>query len=223
MCVTCGCGRPKDDHGDERNLTKRDFRRAAKASDIDMHHLVANINNAYDDGQLGKGEAKPEDGVVAPYVQVEREQIENARTRTGDTDAVPRVKVFKEVAEQRYTLGVAYMPDHPDIGTALDGHRDQISAEELEKAAWRFMAKSPKVGLHHKDGTEKSGTVVESYIYRGPAWKIGGQTIKSGTWLVGVIWSPEAWAEIKAERVRGFSPQGTGKRTNLASDSTKNL
>jgi len=221
MCVSCGCGKPKDNHGDGRNLVKKDFTKAAKASDIDMHHLVANINNAYDDGQLGKGEAKPEDGKIAPYIQIEREAVMRARKRTNNTDAVPNVKVFKEVAEQRYTLGVAYMPDHPDVGTALDGFRDQITAEELEKAAWRFMSKSPKVGLHHKDGTEKSGTVVESYIYRGPTWKIGGQTIKSGTWLVGVIWSPEAWAEIKAKKVRGFSPQGTGKRTNIPTDSTK--
>jgi len=221
MCVSCGCGKPKDNHGDGRNLVKKDFTKAAKASDIDMHHLVANINNAYDDGQLGKGEAKPEDGKIAPYIQIEREAVMRARKRTNNTDAVPNVKVFKEVAEQRYTLGVAYMPDHPDVGTALDGFRDQITAEELEKAAWRFMSKSPKVGLHHRDGTEKSGTVVESYIYRGPTWKIGGQTIKSGTWLVGVIWSPEAWAEIKANKVRGFSPQGTGKRTNIPTDSTK--
>jgi len=216
MCVSCGCGQPKDNHGDNRNLVKKDFKKAAKASDIDMHHLVANINNAYDDGQLGKGEAKPEDGKIAPYIQVTREQVERARDRTGNTSAVPRVKVLKARTEQRYTLGVAYIPDHPDVGIALDGHQDQISAEELEKAAWRFMAKSPKVGLHHKDGTESAGQVVESYIYRGPQWKIAGETIVAGTWLLGVIWSEEAWQEVKSDEVRGLSPQGTVRRKNLS-------
>ncbi|MBW3578057.1 MAG: hypothetical protein KY462_10040 [Actinobacteria bacterium] len=34
MCYTCGCGEPTSDHGDERNITERDFERAADAMDI---------------------------------------------------------------------------------------------------------------------------------------------------------------------------------------------
>ena len=34
MCVSCGYGKPNDDHGDERNITQRDLDRAAEAARI---------------------------------------------------------------------------------------------------------------------------------------------------------------------------------------------
>lgn len=212
MCVTCGCGKPKDDHGDKRHLVRKDFRRAAEAAELDMHHVVANITTAYDTGELGKGEAKPEDGKLAPYIQVEREAVERARSRTNDNDAVGAVRVLKSVAEQRYTLGVAYLPDHPDVTKAMDGHRDKISAEELEQAAWRYLRKHRHVGLHHLPGTGNAGEVVESYIWRGPAWKIAGITVPTGAWMLGIIWSPEAWEKVKSGEINGLSPQGTTRR-----------
>ena len=43
MCVSCGCGSPEDDHGDERNLTLRDLRAAAAAAQINLSQLGLNL------------------------------------------------------------------------------------------------------------------------------------------------------------------------------------
>ena len=32
MCLSCGCGKPDDDHGDSRNITMSDLKRAAEAA-----------------------------------------------------------------------------------------------------------------------------------------------------------------------------------------------
>jgi hypothetical protein len=116
--------------------------------------------------------------------------------------------------EQRYVLGVAYQagPD-PMIKRGADGGRDFFSAEELEKAAWRYLQNGPEVGLFHADGTEGAATVVESYIYRGPDWELGnGVVVKAGDWLVGAVLDENAWQLYKSGRVTGWSPQGSARR-----------
>jgi hypothetical protein len=116
--------------------------------------------------------------------------------------------------EARYVLGIAYQagPD-PLIKRGADGGRDFFTAEELEKAAWAFLADGPSVGLFHADGTEGAGQVVESYIYRGPNWEVGdGVVVKSGDWLVGAILEESAWLLYKAGHITGWSPQGQARR-----------
>lgn len=127
------------------------------------------------------------------------------------------ISLIKSQEEQRYTLGVAYAANMPDVGKAADGYRDFAGPEALEKAAWSYMQKGGNVGLHHQSGTDGQGTVVESYIYRGEPWVVkaadgSDQTIMPGDWLVGVVWSEEAWPLIKAGIVNGFSPQGSARR-----------
>ena len=123
------------------------------------------------------------------------------------------------MAEQpiRYVLGVAYQagPD-PRIQRGADGGRDYFTAEELEKAAWRFLRNGPKVGLFHADGTEGAGAVVESYVYRGPDWDLGdGVIVKAGDWLIGAILDETAWALYKSGKITGWSPQGTATRRTV--------
>ena len=115
---------------------------------------------------------------------------------------------------QRYVLGVAYQagPD-PRISKGADGGRDYFTPEELEKAAWRFLQDGPAVGLFHADGTDGAGTVVESYIWRGPDWDTGhGVIVKSGDWLVGAILDERAWRLYQAGHITGWSPQGSARR-----------
>jgi hypothetical protein len=122
-------------------------------------------------------------------------------------------RLLKSSEEQRYVLGVAYQagPD-PKIQRGLDGGRDFISPAELEKSAWAFMTKSGKVGLHHLDGTDGAATIVESYIWRGNDWDIGGTIVKAGDWLIGAVLDEHSWNLFKAGRVTGWSPQGKAKR-----------
>lgn len=118
--------------------------------------------------------------------------------------------VLKAEHEQRYTLGVAYPADQ------VDAHGDYTTPEELERAAWEFMRRVQKgratIGLMHRSGTDGAGTVVESYIYRGPDWHVGDQIVKSGDWLLGVIWDEQAWQLIKAGNISGYSIQGMARK-----------
>jgi hypothetical protein len=43
MCMSCGCGEPHEDHGDARNITYSDLKKAADASKIPVKKAVKNI------------------------------------------------------------------------------------------------------------------------------------------------------------------------------------
>lgn len=113
---------------------------------------------------------------------------------------------------QRYTLGVAYPTSE------VDSHGDFTDDDELEQAAWNFMrdvvAKGEGgVGTDHADDTDDAAQVVESYIYRGPSYvvKVGDDEeveINTGDWLVGAIWTEDAWERVKKGELTGWSIQG---------------
>lgn len=119
---------------------------------------------------------------------------------------------------QRYVLGIAYQagPD-PRIQRGADGGRDFFTAEELEKAAWKFLRDGRRVGLFHgPDTTVGHAEVVESYIWRGDPWDLGdGVVVKSGDWLIGAVLDEAAWALYKAGKVTGWSPQGSATRRRV--------
>ena len=118
---------------------------------------------------------------------------------------------------QRYVLGIAYQagPD-PRITKGADGGRDYFTAEELEKAAWKYLRDGRQIGIGHIDGTTGAADVVESYIWRGPDWDLGdGLVAKSGDWLIGCILSERSWQAHKDGHLNGFSPQGTARRRRV--------
>lgn len=133
-----------------------------------------------------------------------------------------RCHVVKAAGEQRYTLGLSYPANRPDVARARDGHRDFASPEALEKCAWEYMTRYREIGLFHKAGSQAEGhaEVVESYIWRAPDWTIvspmdGSEVvIKAGDWLLGTVWDAEGWDLVRKGLIRGFSPQG-GARRNL--------
>jgi hypothetical protein len=40
MCISCGCGRFEESHGDERNITVATLQRAAAASNLRMDEVL---------------------------------------------------------------------------------------------------------------------------------------------------------------------------------------
>ena len=46
MCMSCGCGKPNDDHRDSRNITLNDLNSAAAAAGISLTQAAQNIINA---------------------------------------------------------------------------------------------------------------------------------------------------------------------------------
>ncbi len=192
MCVTCGCNDYDNRHDDSRNLTDLDFQSAANAAEIPLSTVLSNIIHAFaTDDELDDTPGTPP---PAPPQNVD-------------------MNIVKSSAEQQYTLGVAYAANLADSGRAKDGFQDFADAETLEKAAWNYLQKSGTVGLHHAEGTTGAGKVVESYIYRGPDWpQDNGYIVKSGDWLIGVLWNDEGWNLVKSGKINGFSPQGKAKR-----------
>jgi hypothetical protein len=130
------------------------------------------------------------------------------------------VHVFK-AEEQRYTLTVVY-PASKRGEERGDFHGDVMYESELEKSAWNFIDKGTgRVGLMHRPGTAGAGKVVESYIWRAPEWKMqdtGGneQSVSPGDWVMGIVWSPEAWAAIKGGSITGVSLQGAASKVAVA-------
>lgn len=198
MCWTCPCGDLEDDHGEAACLTTADMQAAANQIDSDIPHVVSNIVLAL--SHFNPDLAKEVMASTTPYAGV---------------------RVVKASDERRYTLGVAYPAMKTDVSRAADGHRDFVSPEALEKTAWEWMDKRRAINLFHKSGDQFDGhgTVVESYIYRGPDWTVDSPVdgkpyvIKAGDWLMGCQWSDYAWALVKAGLVNGWSPEGSATRT----------
>jgi len=64
---------------------------------------------------------------------------------------------------------------------------------------------------------DQLGTVVESY--NAPCdMVIGDQEVKKGTWLLGVVWSPEYFAKIESGERTGFSMEGRAVRVEVTDD-----
>jgi hypothetical protein len=43
MCLTCGCMRPDDDHGDPAHITLADLKKAADAAEISVEEAAQNL------------------------------------------------------------------------------------------------------------------------------------------------------------------------------------
>ena len=130
--------------------------------------------------------------------------------------------------ELRMTMGVVYPVYDPERNapggdSPLDAHGDAATRDEVRKAAWRFSRNGLRAsGLQHK-GVGGAGDVVETWTFPDFLGKVvvkdvsgGEQTLVPGDWLATVVWSPEAWFDIKKGRYNGFSLQGLASRGPLS-------
>ena len=53
MCLSCGCGEPEDNHGDNRHITVADLQEAAEAAEITPDEAAHNIVEALHASQSG--------------------------------------------------------------------------------------------------------------------------------------------------------------------------
>lgn len=73
------------------------------------------------------------------------------------------------------------------------------------------IQKGEGMGYMHCNWDDGIGNIVESYI--APCdFDIGDQHIQKGTWLMGMIWSPEYFAKVESGEITGLSMGGTGIR-----------
>ncbi|MGO9903484.1 MAG: XkdF-like putative serine protease domain-containing protein [Solirubrobacteraceae bacterium] len=195
MCLLCGQAAHTDPHGRLLAITLGDFEAACAQAGVSTEQGARNLAKSVDALALVRKGPPPM-------------QAEYAACR-----------VVKTVAEQRYSLGLAYPAMRLDRSVASDGHIDFVSAGALEQTAWNWMSKEREIGLFHTKGTEGHATVVESYLW--PAdepWVIKGadgtvQRICKGDWLLGTVWDEHGWALVKAGLVNGWSPEGGARRS----------
>ena len=58
MCLSCGCGKPNDDHGDQRNITLDDLNQAAQAAGTTRDKVLQNIMNGAQVGSSSGGQGQ---------------------------------------------------------------------------------------------------------------------------------------------------------------------
>ena len=58
MCISCGCGKPDDDHGDARNITMKDLDQAAQAAGTTRDRVLQNIMSGSQPGSTGNGQGQ---------------------------------------------------------------------------------------------------------------------------------------------------------------------
>ena len=143
------------------------------------------------DTQIGKGQDK--------------------RPKAADIDSIQKhltASFIKADDEQQIVTGVVLEPE------TVDAQGDIISAEEIEKAAHKFLAKSRVVGEKHK--SQAQAEVVESYIAPQDI-TIGDQAVKAGTWILSVkVHDGNLWEEVKRGEITGFSIGAIGMREKVA-------
>lgn len=93
----------------------------------------------------------------------------------------------------------------------VDAQGDIVSPEEIERAAYRFLAEGGGVAEMH--GAPGAGDVVESFIARD-----GDPHFTPGAWVLGVRLAPEVWERVRRGELTGFSMGGRGVRVPVAAE-----
>ncbi len=113
-------------------------------------------------------------------------------------------RIIKTDTENHYVTGIVYEPMEED------SHGNYMTAEEITKAAYWFAKNGDKVDLQHSFEPLENAVVVENWIAKAD-FKIGGEVIKEGTWLMTVeVTDPDIWEDIEKGEITGFSMGGLG-------------
>lgn len=69
MCVSCGCGKVNEDHGDDRNITMDQLEGAAEAAGKSVGEVLNNIGTANARSDAGSDSAGQQRGKPQPSGQ----------------------------------------------------------------------------------------------------------------------------------------------------------
>lgn len=101
--------------------------------------------------------------------------------------------------------------ENPGSGSPGETFEDEWASEdEIRKAAHRFMANGALVNRMH-ESLEPYGRLVENFIAQSD-FEVDGETIKKGSWVVGIQPSEEGRLAIEEGKLAGISIQGSGIR-----------
>ncbi|WP_196607439.1 XkdF-like putative serine protease domain-containing protein [Pectinatus frisingensis] len=154
------------------------------------------------------------------------------------------MKFIQKSAPQRYVLGIVYAPDEvdcqedystaPEIEKACHEfskklqHQSGIS-KQMTDGILKALKNSEDItiditdiyddiqkgalGINHTEWPDDAGDIVENYIMPCDT-TINGEPIKKGTWMMGVVLSPENFQKAQNGELTGFSMGGKGERVS---------
>lgn len=141
-------------------------------------------------------------GMVATARVIGKREIKKTKGADGVETFELFIPIIKIDEEKRIVTGIVYEPD------VEDAQGDSASAEEIEKACHGFMMDSQQIGLMHKANISDKVKLVENWLQKSDQW-IGGLKVKKGTWLQShKILDDAIWADVKTEKLTGFSMAG---------------
>lgn len=98
------------------------------------------------------------------------------------------------------------------LAAAVAKAHQQPGAVQIELPdTWEDLVKGRGLGLQHREFGSEIGDIVECYLLPADC-EIGGETVPQGSWLLGVVWSPEHFAKVQSGEITGLSMGGKGRR-----------
>lgn len=87
MCISCGCGKPNDDHGDARNITMKNVDQAAEAAGTTRAKVLQNIMQGSQQTSTSNEQAQQAASLqsqnnASVYSQSQAEQNRDAQVNT---------------------------------------------------------------------------------------------------------------------------------------------
>jgi len=126
----------------------------------------------------------------------------------GENTFAKRCALIKgaDPSDERFVLGIVLEPE------VVDAHNEIYSAEEIRRAAHRFMEEfGGQLGIMHREAADGRIRILESYIALAD-FTVGDVVVRKGTWLLGVrIVDDELWEQVKAGEFDGFSIGGSAR------------
>lgn len=105
---------------------------------------------------------------------------------------------LKADEEHQVVYGVVYAPNR------VDTDWEAMTAEEIQKMAWNFLAKHREENIDLQHSLEKSGcVVVESFVVRE-----GDPDFPEGAWVLGTLCPDDIWERVKSGEFNGYSFYG---------------
>lgn len=138
----------------------------------------------------------------------------NQLTKARDqTEKQHRLTVMKSDDDKRLVFGWANVAVRVDGEQIIDWQEDAIDPEDLEKAAYNYVAEFGTAGEMHQRGG--IGRVVESCVFtkeKAQALGIPEETLPEGWWIGFHITDDEVWEKIKSGEYSMFSIEGKAIR-----------
>lgn len=124
-----------------------------------------------------------------------------------------RLTVMKSDDDKRLVFGWANVAVRVDGEQIIDWQEDAIDPDELEKAAYEYVAHFGTAGEMHERGG--IGRVIESCVFtkeKADALGIPQSLLPQGWWVGFKIDDDEVWGKIKTGEYSMFSIEGKARR-----------